>query len=260
MKTAKTKRSPEYAVPALDKGLDLLESLAANAEPQSLTDMARLLDRSPGELFRLLQRLERRSYIRKDPVSGKYSLTLKLFELSHTHSPLEDLLRAAGGPMRELANTLRESVHLSVLSQGALLVLREAASPNRVRFSHEVGGRFSAVGTNSGRLLLAALPESDRDALLGADEEFMALGASGQKKFLAELATIQRRGYTSSVSEEIEGIEDIAVPVGNPNIGHSAALAIGFLRRGKSKKDILNMVRALQACAAQITTAQGLNT
>lgn len=260
MKTEKIRRAPEYAVPALDKGLDILESLAANAEPQSLTDLARLLDRSPGELFRLLQRLEKRSYIRKDPVSGKYSLTLKLFELSHTHSPLEHLLRAAGGPMRELASALRESVHLSVLSQGSLLVLLEAASPNRVRFSHEVGGRFSAAGTTSGRLLLASLPEAERSSFLNTCEEFLAMGEAERKQLIGELETIRRCGYAHSPSEEIDGMEDIAVPVGNGNAGKAAALAIGFLRRGKSKKDVMEMVRALQACAAQITTAQGLST
>ncbi|MGH9454797.1 MAG: helix-turn-helix domain-containing protein, partial [Terriglobia bacterium] len=54
---------PHYRAPALEKGLDILEALAAARVPQSLSEMARLLKRSASELFRMLNLLERRGYI-----------------------------------------------------------------------------------------------------------------------------------------------------------------------------------------------------
>ena len=52
-----------YPVPALEKGLDLLEFLSAQRVPQSLNDLARGLGKSPSEIFRMLNCLERRGYI-----------------------------------------------------------------------------------------------------------------------------------------------------------------------------------------------------
>ena len=43
-----------YAVPALEKGLDLFEALAGQPEPRSQSDLARALGRSPSEIFRML--------------------------------------------------------------------------------------------------------------------------------------------------------------------------------------------------------------
>ena len=126
----KAKARPEYAVPALDRGLDLLEALSASPTPQSLTDLARTLNNTPSGLFRLLTRLDTRGYVERDPSSNRYSLTLKLFELSHTHSPLESLVRAAAQPMRELAESVEESVHLSVITQASVLLV--TSNPTRL--------------------------------------------------------------------------------------------------------------------------------
>ena len=151
---------PKYHVPALEKALDVLEALAASSVPQSLADLARTLKRTSSELFRMLTVLERRSYVLKDPVTGSYSLSLKLYELGHTHSPVERMVGVASRPMRELADDVRESCHLSVLSRGSLMILMQVESPEKLRLSIEVGARFPALHTSSGRLLLAYLPEA----------------------------------------------------------------------------------------------------
>ena len=91
---AQMAKGPHYPVPALEKGLDLLETLAAAAVPQSLAELATTLERSSSELFRMLNCLERRGYITRDAVSGKYGLTLKLYTLAHAHSIMEKLLHA----------------------------------------------------------------------------------------------------------------------------------------------------------------------
>src|SRR5215203_5852962 len=94
--------APTYSVPALDKGLDVVECLAAQGVPMTQAQLARALGRGASELFRVLTTLERRCYIQRESVSGAYNLTLRLYELGHAHSPYEGLLRAAERPMRDL--------------------------------------------------------------------------------------------------------------------------------------------------------------
>src|SRR5436190_590081 len=106
---------PSYHVPALEKGLDILECLAAQGVPLTQAQIARAIGRGANELFRMLTTLERRGYIQRDPLTGAYGLTLRLFELSHTHSPLQGLLRAAAAPMRALSETTDGVSDLAVL-------------------------------------------------------------------------------------------------------------------------------------------------
>ena len=256
-KDSRQKDPPEYAVPALDRGLDIVETLSASPVPLTLTDLARQLHHPPSRLFRLLNRFEKRRYVVRDAESGKYKLTLKLFELSHTHPPVENLMKAAAEPMRELAAQVEESVHLSVLSHGRLVVLLDIGSPSRVRLSIEAGSQFSPVTTTSGRLLLAHLAPHELEAVLQKNDEFRALCTRDRERVLKELPAIRRRGYAVAGNPERAGLKDISVLVGNAEIGQAAALAIACWRNTKGHQ-ALNLLRPMQECARRITSIQGL--
>lgn len=221
--SAMSAKSPTYSVPALEKGLDILESLAASPVPLSLAELARDLDRGSAEIFRMLVCLERRSYLRRDAVSGKYSPTLRLFEIAHAHSPLKMLLDVAAGPMRELSLQLRESCHLSVIERGKLLVIAREDSPESVRLAIEVGGRFEAKRTASGRLLLAATG-----------------------------------GTLTARDETIEGVDDAVVRIGSAAGPVHAVLAVSWLRSRKGAKKPREVLAALRVAADAIHHALGL--
>src|SRR5687767_11391657 len=70
-----------YAVPALEKGLEILELLARSPNGLNLTTIASSLGRSTGEIYRILQFLEARDYIVRDRNSDSYSLSMRLFHL-----------------------------------------------------------------------------------------------------------------------------------------------------------------------------------
>ncbi|WP_232060943.1 helix-turn-helix domain-containing protein [Vibrio taketomensis] len=72
----------EYRAPALEKGLEILELLAAEEEPQTKKQISEKLDRSINEIFRMLSVLVDKQYIEFDSETSSYSLTLKMFALS----------------------------------------------------------------------------------------------------------------------------------------------------------------------------------
>ena len=253
------KPRPDYAVPALDRGLDVFELLASSETSLSLTEMASALGQTPSAVFRILNRLENRSYVVRHPVTGRYRLSLKLFELAHTHSPIEHITTISARPMREVAEAVRESVHLSALSNRRMVVLLDIGSSLRVRFTHEVGSRFSPVLTNSGRLILAYLSPEALEEHLAQDPDYTQLSTAEREGFLEELKKIRRNHYAVSSSEERAGMKDIAVLVGNPAVGATAALAIACLGGGKSSSEINRLISELQECAGKITKELGVN-
>lgn len=217
-----------YAVPALEKGLDIVEALANSPVPLSLAELAQDLRKGSNQIFRMLNCLERRGYVGRESVSGKYSLTLRLFQLAHTHAPMHKLLTAARDPMRALSVQLRESCHLSVLQGGRLLVIAQEESPNKVRLSVEVGSVFDPEKTASGRLLL---------------------GQNGRKPALHLMAQ----------DETIEGVNDVTVLVGTPQGGLVAALAVSWLRhRREGAGKSATVLAATRQTAAQINRQLGL--
>src|SRR4030095_1080692 len=110
-----------YAVPALDKGLDVLELLAREAGGLSLNEIARTLGRTSSELFRMVIALARRGYIEQRD-GDRYMLTLKLFEMAHRHKPIKSLTAAAAPLMLDLVQRALQSCHLTVFFAGRVMV------------------------------------------------------------------------------------------------------------------------------------------
>lgn len=248
-----------YSVPALEKGLDLIEALAADPRPQSQSELARSLGKGPSEIFRMLSCLERRGYIAKEAVSGRYRLSLRLYELAHTHSPVDELRRAAEAPMQDLVRATEESCHLAVRSRGQLVVVGQADSPRRIRISVEVGGRFPLVRTASGRVLLAHLPPGELDAFLAGDEDWAALGDPARRRFLDDLIGVRRSGSYVGRSDLTEGIRDFAALVGNPRVGVAAALCVPSLASVGRPLPASRLREAVRRAAEQITQALGFS-
>lgn len=246
-------RRAKYAVPALEKALDVLELLSAHAAPMTQAQLARALGRQPTEIFRTLTLLETRGYLRRDGAGGAYSLTLKLFELSRTHSPHEELLQVARPQMQALAEAIRESCHLSVLHNDRVLVLAQAESPAPFRLSVEVGSMHDPLRTASGRLLLALLGEAELEALL--DRRGLAVGE--REGLRRRLAAIREGGFERTESERFVGGLDLGAPIGARGGQVRAALTIATLKTADGP-DLDALLPSLKACAGAIAAGCGL--
>src|SRR5687768_17351055 len=67
---------------SLEKALDVCEALASARRGMSVTDLARTLKQPAPTVHRLLAVLKRRGYVRQDEDTARYSLTLKMLDLS----------------------------------------------------------------------------------------------------------------------------------------------------------------------------------
>jgi DNA-binding IclR family transcriptional regulator len=253
----KKRDQPSYFVPALEKGLDVLETLANASAPQTLAELARSLNRTSSELFRMIDALEKRSYIVRDPTTGAYSLTLKLYELAHTHSPVDQLLRAADLPMRQLVKALHETCLLSVIHDDILVVIAQQESREPVRLSVEIGSRVPPLNTTSGWLLVAFMPAERRRFFLAQDSIYAKMSRAKRVEFHKRLAAISDAGWHFALSTRRTGF-DLSCLVGNPSLGVTAALAVPFLPGGPHEGKEKRTLPIVQECAARITTTLGL--
>ncbi len=80
--TAASPKSGSLGSTSLEKALDLCEALSGKKRGASVTDLARSLNLPASTAHRLLAVLKRRGYVRQDEDTARYSLTLKMLDLS----------------------------------------------------------------------------------------------------------------------------------------------------------------------------------
>ena len=129
------KNKKNYSAPALEKGLDILELLSSSNSGLSQAEIAKTLNRTVNEIYRMLNILVARNYIELDLDNDRYKLTFKLLQLSSQHQPIKNLMQKSLPMMREVAQLCNHSVHLSIYYAGKLLVIGQVDSPSSFNYS-----------------------------------------------------------------------------------------------------------------------------
>ncbi|HMN85550.1 MAG TPA: IclR family transcriptional regulator [Bauldia sp.] len=245
-----------YRAPALDKGLDIIELLAATDESMSQAEIAKALGRSPNEIYRMLDRLVHRNYV-VNVHGGRYELALKLFALAHQHVPMRRLVSQATAVMRQFARTAEQSAHLAVYDRGAVLVVAQADSPSYWGLAIRVGARVGLINRGSGHVLLAFATPRERAFML--EEREPIPGEELPADLEARLETVRRNGYEMMESFQSQGVINISVPVLGPNGTAIAALTCPFIHRidPGGALDVATVAGLLQDAGRELSRMSG---
>ncbi len=216
----------KYRAPALDKGLDILELLAATEEGLSQAEIAKSLERSPAEIYRMLDRLVRRDYVRRTN-ADRYELTLKLFELAHTSPPIRRLVSQATPVLRRFARDAEQAVHLVIHDRNILVVVAQVDSPGYWNVSVRVGSHIGLVNTGSGHVFLAFASDEERAFMLEGERQQRKLPAN----LLARFALVRERGYEIMESQQVASVTNLSVPILGPLGSIIAALTCPYTVR-----------------------------
>ena len=237
MSIRKSAAGAHYSAPALEKGLDVLELLAAELHGLNLQDIARRLERSPNELFRMLDVLVRRGFLARRP-DAAYVLTLRLFELAHLHPPVDRLLDCAMPHMQELARATSQSNHLCVHHDARLVVLARAESPEPMSYSVCQGSHFPFHDDRvSARVISAFQHGARRDQFL-AELAGTGRNREARRRSLGKrLEEIRKRGYDEGPSDTISGVVDICFPIFD-HFGAVASLNIVYMHHRDTKLSV----------------------
>lgn len=202
-----------YRAPALDKGLDILELLARTADGLSQAEIAKALDRTPNEIYRMLDRLVRRDYVRRTP-EDRYAVSLKLFELAHARPPMHRLVSQATPVLRRFALNAEQACHLVVRDRNILVVIAQVDSPGYWNVSIRVGSRISLVNTGSGHVFLAFATPEERTLML--EEQDLGSPEKMPKGLEARLVGVREQGYENMPSAQTSGVFNLSVPIFGP--------------------------------------------
>jgi len=247
--------TPRPGAPALEKGLDVLELLAAEAGGLTQKQIAARVGRSVGEIFRMLGVLEQRGYVVRDRRTGDYTLTLQLFRLATQYPPTRRLQQAALPVMEALAASNCLSCHLSVLSGSNFLVAATAEPDWPMGWTVKLGAIFPLSIEYASARVLAAFQHEARQAelagLIARHDE------AKPKAVLDSLTAIVAAGGDFSSTELDHGVTSLSCPVLDSSDRAVAALTVPLLRQVGKRVDEGAIAARLRDAARQISGAIG---
>lgn len=108
---------------SLEKALDVCEALSAADRGMTVTELVRCLHMPPATVHRLLSALKRRGYVRQDDDTARYSLTLKMLDLSFRLLGRSELRLHAYPVLREYVLRTGHRTFLAVPQSGEVTYL-----------------------------------------------------------------------------------------------------------------------------------------
>src|ERR1700744_4098401 len=246
-----------YPTPALEKGLDILELFAGTPEGMTVSEVARKLDRTVSEIFRMILCLEHRGYLAHSPGKEKYQLTLRLFRLAQEHPPTKRLVTEALPTMHALAQRVRQSCHLGIVDGGHVVILAQVDSPESTGFYVRMGSKVDLMHAATGHVILAHQSEDVRERTI---EEWRLETKKRKPADLDQhLAKIAARGYERRASYEVKGVVNISFPILSAQGDAVAGLTVPYVKRIEDKIGVPDVVKVLRVAGQKISEALGAN-
>jgi DNA-binding IclR family transcriptional regulator len=214
----------------LDRGIRILEHLAAVGTPRPITEIGQALGLHRSITYRLLRTLEDHQLVERD-AGGRYWLGLGLAGLAR--GVRTDLQTAALPRLNDLVARLGMTAFLVVRAGNeAVTVVSVEPQDTAAHVVYRPGTRHAVGRGAPGLALLMPEPpaDDDRDALREA----------------------RRRGWACSHGEVIAGFRSVAVPVLGADGRARAALAVVYV---DESADVEQMGRAVASAAEQVSAA-----
>ncbi|MCA9932300.1 MAG: helix-turn-helix domain-containing protein [Ardenticatenaceae bacterium] len=146
-------------VPAVERAITLLETLAAAPDGLMAGELAQQMQLSRSTLFALLNTLKAHRYVEQPDERGPYRLGAALFALLPGQSRRLDRMVEAFHADAEIA-ALSETAVLTILEGSDIIVVAQRESQQTVRVVYPAGERRPADTSAAGLALLAGQPDA----------------------------------------------------------------------------------------------------
>ncbi len=200
---------------SVQRALDVFDLLLARGQPVTVADLVASLHIPKSSAYELVRTLADNGYLERRPGSGAYGLGRRLYELGMAYRSQIDLLKEGGRVVEELCHETGETVQLSVLEDGMMLVLLKEESRHPIRIISRIGSRVPVNWAAAGHLLVSDL---DDEALHETLERHVTPSPTGAAstdidQVIARIRAFRAQGYGFELGEANAHAGCVAAPV-----------------------------------------------
>ncbi|MHB1162868.1 MAG: IclR family transcriptional regulator, partial [Chloroflexota bacterium] len=209
------------------------------------------------KVHRLLDTLRFLSFVEQDPVSRKYRLGLRIFELAAAAASRFDLGPAARQSLQELVWATGETVNVGVLQGSEVLYVDSVQGFGPLRLEVDLGTRAPASVTALGKAILAfESPERVERVLSKPLPAVTRNSITDPNRLREELHRTRELGHALDDEESFPGIRCVAVPLFDYSGAPIAAIAISGPAGRLPMSRLLDLVEPLRETAERISVAK----
>jgi IclR family KDG regulon transcriptional repressor len=210
----------------VEKALQLIEAMSRAGKPVGVSDLGRQLEINKSTVHRLLDTLVRHGYAQQDEDSGRYGLSVKLWEMGIGVVSGLTLSKIARPLLEEAALESGETTMLGVLQGREVLIIDKVDSQHPLQIFSPLGTRLPVCNSAFGRVLLAFQPEPFIDEAVAAFAPRTPFGIQTAEQLRDDLARIREEGASQSRDEWQIGIAGAAAVIRDARGGVAGAFCI----------------------------------
>ena len=245
-------------VRSVAKAMELLQLLSERGEPLSLTEIARMQELPKSTAFGLLNTLREYEMVSQGR-DGRYSLGIRLFEYGCRVSRAWNVPRLARPYLEQRTAQVNVSAVLSIREGDRVMTLDQVEGHGSLRVVSEVGGRLPLHCTSQGKVFLAALAQSEAQALLGRRPltAYTPHTVTDAAQLLASLEQVRRQGYAVEDGEYKIGLRSVSAPVYGVDGAVRCTVGIVGMLRSTHSEEFRRAVEQVTAAGRMLSAALG---
>lgn len=198
---------------SLSRAFALFEAILTDDSARSIAAIAQDIDVPVAAAHRHVKSLMDEGYLTRSGYTC-YTVGARFLRLLHGFDEKQVATMVAAPLLRQLARKLRCVVHIGTL-EGGMVTYRFKCGPDADALFTRVGMQLEAYCSGIGKVLLAALPETDREMYLstGPFPPLTRRTITDVDRLRLELGKVQRDGHAVDDREVADGLQCVAVPV-----------------------------------------------
>ena len=202
-----------------DRALAIVELLAHNVRGLPMSEIGDRLDIPRTAAHRILADLKESGYVKQDPDSAQYMLTVKMASLGLSYLAATGITDAAQPLLDDLAQESGELVRLAVVEGDDLIwVAKAQGARTGLRYDPDAGLEIYLPATANGLAFLAALDEERVHALIARQgmDRAREKGPGAPKTLRALMKDVEvtkKRGYGTVFDAYEAGTSALAVAI-----------------------------------------------
>jgi DNA-binding IclR family transcriptional regulator len=239
---------------AVVRAIAVLKALGGSTSAYGITELAVATGLSKATVFRLVGALETEGMVSRDSLTGMYRLGPGLISLGAAALSTTDLRVVAHDELVRLTEESGETATLEVLVGSEVLILDEVQGRFILGSTPEIGRRWPAHATSTGKILLAL---ADQLPTLPRLSKCAPKTIVSRAELERELERVRRNGFAICVDELEAGFVAIGAPVRNHSGAVVAALSVNGPGTRLGQKRRRTLVSAVCAAANRLSRRLG---
>ena len=244
----------KYMVPALERGLRLLQEFGRDNHQLGAPELARRLQLPRATVFRMLNTLESMGFLQR--VNGNdYRLGLAVLRLGFEFLSSLDLTELGQPIIEQLCFEIELPCNIVVRDGRSIVYVAKVKPPTPLTSSVRVGTRLPAHATLLGRVLLADLSLPELRALY--PEEQLEVFSNRTPSTVMDLFNLvqadRERGYVYGAGYYENSISTIAAPVRDHTEMVVAALGATLTSQGVESETLPELVDKVCTAADKLS-------